>query len=369
MDLNLATKRMSQILDQERRDPTVDYEAAAKNELAEALATGIVVPRKRGHRPREIQRDPSKFRFRSENYDLLASLFSRVTGENRVALVSLMLCRLHQNVAIATTLDHHFDHASFDGSMSELPLIAEFCLRQGFSRNFLSSLAEAHPSVAIGTVLLELEDMLDFNFDICSEDELEYLGLIVRNLTERPICGEMTQENRAFFCALCDSVAEGCRKAAYLYAAAALRAGENLEVNRDKQTVESFINRLGFSTNLVRSLDHAEKLYRDGTSPFDFKACMGDLRSFMENLHVESAARKGRPPQPGSPREWGESTRFLREQGILTQQEENFAASLYTLMSDQAIHRLFAEREHARVSRNVAIEYGLLLLSKISKSS
>jgi hypothetical protein len=37
-------------------------------------------------------------------------------------------------------------------------------------------------------------------------------------------------------------------------------------------------------------------------------------------------------------------------------------------MSDAGVHPLIAEREYARLMRNMSIEYGLLLLSKLDKS-
>jgi hypothetical protein len=39
--------------------------------------------------------------------------------------------------------------------------------------------------------------------------------------------------------------------------------------------------------------------------------------------------------------------------------------SLYTLVSDEAIHPLIAPREYCRLFRNIVIEYGLLFLTTI----
>jgi len=36
-------------------------------------------------------------------------------------------------------------------------------------------------------------------------------------------------------------------------------------------------------------------------------------------------------------------------------------------MSDTGVHPLIAEREYARLMRNMSIEYGLLLLTKLNK--
>jgi hypothetical protein len=70
-----------------------------------------------------------------------------------------------------------------------------------------------------------------------------------------------------------------------------------------------------------------------------------------------------RPP----PSKWGEALKYLRDNAVLTKQEESFAAQLYTLMSDAGVHPLIAEREYARLMRNMSIEYGLLLLTKLDK--
>lgn len=58
---------------------------------------------------------------------------------------------------------------------------------------------------------------------------------------------------------------------------------------------------------------------------------------------------------------------YLRDHGTLSPAEERFAASLFTLISDEGVHPLMGEREHARLSRNVVIEYALLLLYKVEK--
>jgi len=57
----------------------------------------------------------------------------------------------------------------------------------------------------------------------------------------------------------------------------------------------------------------------------------------------------------------------LRKSRVLSKTEEQLAASLYTLISDAAIHPLIAEREYARLSRNMVIEYALLFLRKLDK--
>jgi hypothetical protein len=58
---------------------------------------------------------------------------------------------------------------------------------------------------------------------------------------------------------------------------------------------------------------------------------------------------------------------YLRQQGFITQQHEAFITSLYTLISDTSVHPLGAEREYARLLRNVTIEYGVMFLTVLDK--
>jgi hypothetical protein len=164
---------------------------------------------------------------------------------------------------------------------------------------------------------------------------------------------------------ICDSISEECRKAQFFYLRGSLSAGMNLEVNQDKCTVSTLLEKLGFTPLLIQSLDEAERLYRENATPFDLKSSLGHLRSFLEQLHVQACtavhSRFSGPP----PAKWGEALRYLQENDVLTKVEELFASQFYTLMSDTGVHPLIAERECARLMRNISIEYGLLLLTKL----
>ena len=164
----------------------------------------------------------------------------------------------------------------------------------------------------------------------------------------------------------CNGVVELCRKARYFLLKGELLQDVNLEVNQDKKAVESFLQKLGFSQTLSQSLNEADKL-QHSSSLFDLKSSMGHLRSFLENLQTYASARVAKKAGGIVPKTWGEATSFLRQSAILTKPEEGLATGLYTFISDGAVHPLIAEREYARLSRNVVIEYGLLLLRKLEK--
>jgi hypothetical protein len=95
---------------------------------------------------------------------------------------------------------------------------------------------------------------------------------------------------------------------------------------------------------------------------------MGHLRSFIENLQkaaVPAVHAKVGGAMPDS--KWGAGLLYFRQHNILTKAEEAFVSSLYTLISDEAIHPLVAEPKYARLFRNVVIEYALLLLWKLKE--
>jgi hypothetical protein len=55
----------------------------------------------------------------------------------------------------------------------------------------------------------------------------------------------------------------------------------------------------------------------------------------------------------------------LQQHCVLSEKEEKLVASLYTLISSEALHPLKAEREYARLFRNFVIEYALLFAKKV----
>jgi hypothetical protein len=81
---------------------------------------------------------------------------------------------------------------------------------------------------------------------------------------------------------------------------------------------------------------------------------MVHLRSFLESLQACAAVHKR---YGGTlPTSWQSASLYLRVNNILSLKEEQIATALYTLISDAAVHPLVAEREYARLMRNISIE-------------
>ncbi|MBZ5503824.1 MAG: hypothetical protein LAN59_16575, partial [Acidobacteriia bacterium] len=315
MELGEAFDKANQILDEERSFPTVDYlpaEAANKGDhLAVQFLTSVAgalaqtqLQRYREERPRQVLENRRLYRFRSSNYNLLHALLSRLKDSARPALVQHVLSRIHTPPACASAQTTH--HSAWCGLTSELPLVIEFAARNGGKEGLMRLLGEVDPILAHVLLLRQLEEMISLDFALFTSEEYTRLSWTVQFLTQsaqRKLKGHPPQP--AVFKPLSQifagpaasamqeivviggAIQQQCRKARYLYVKGELEEGLNLEVNQDKDTVESYLRGCGFSDALVAALNEAERLYQGAATAFELKACMGHIRSFLENLHKE----------------------------------------------------------------------------------
>jgi hypothetical protein len=280
-------------------------------------------------------------------------------------------------------------YPELDGRVSELPLIAEFAIRTGHAKELFSIIATAkNPTPGLALMMTQIADMLSFNFTIFPESELELVGIWLKPLYDMADLqthsakgvrgsGSMVQnphyqpgrEKRGR--ANCHSHPTHHRtgqSGLFFYLKGALQESPNLEIEDDRRKVIGFIESLGFTPTLTQSLNEAEKNYRANATGFELKDCMSHLRSFVEQLHIDACEPVADSiGEPNPPKKWGKAIAFLRTNGILSAQEEMFITSLYTLISDEGIHPLIAEREYVRIRRNMVMEYGLMFLTVLDK--
>lgn len=236
-------------------------------------------------------------------------------------------------------------------------------------------------------MLMQMQEMIAFNFNLLSNDDYQKIPTGLATLREN--CEVLTWrmktkrgggpvinnpryvagfERRAReVVSLIDGIAEECRKAQYYYLKGALQDFPVPEIDADEKRVEDGLSRLGFSSELVKSLRAAEHEYRTASNEFELKNCLGHLRSFLEHLHRQAA--KSLAEVFGDPLEdsWGSATYYMRSKGVYSLKHEEFSTRLYTLVSDTSIHALGAERDYARLLRNMIVEYGVMFLSAIEK--
>lgn len=142
----------------------------------------------------------------------------------------------------------------------------------------------------------------------------------------------------------------------------------NPEINTDRQTLVSRLEELGFRRDIVEALQELDrKLYGAGRA-LDFKGVMDLARTIFEEI-VEDAAKKTAqlmkrsPPPGGKPfQPWKQ---FLTDAGLITADEGELLQKLYNYLSNAGAHKLGSAPEQARVTKNMVIELGLLVVGRV----
>ncbi len=377
----------SQILDEERSKPTILYELANSPGVianpAGLLPVWTVLQERGRYHPRTVLEDTGMFRLKSVNFDLLCALMDRSSEQQKQAMLRLLITRIRGENSYRHRFSEIVNAGRWKDCTSELPLVAEFVARLGNKRALIESLRDVRMTPGLTWLLLQLEELIALNFTIFTPGEYTQLENEISSLSKAftafelewrkaPSTGPTLERNTRYHVIkelpeLFASVAEECRRAKYMHVKTSLLPGLNFEVNQDKGAVISFLEKLGFTKELIESLNEAERLYRTAATPFDFKSSMGHLRSFLEVLHLQAGAAVQRKNGGTAPSKFGEAHEYLKTHGVLTTKEQQLVIQLYSLISDTSVHPLVAEQEYARLMRNMSIEYGLLLLTKLDK--
>jgi len=401
MNISEALEKALQILEEEQVQPTLGYRYVSdawpgnsfymqddlqKKGWTATMAAQAGLTNEREKRPRHVYENPKLWVFESTNFGLLVRIFSQVAEGERAAFVSALLNCVRKPMR-TSEFRKYASFPSYGNRTSALPLLAEFCIRNGYLQDLLAATAEPKmPQPSLAIMLFEFEDVIALNFNLFSESELASMPFSLaplREIAERqtwsarqPLKGVIvnnphyqqgfSEVGKAVVAAI-DGIAEECRKARYWYLKGALQELPNLEIESDKLKVEGFLVKLGFNKDMVEALNVAESDYKSTATAFELKNCLGHLRSFLEHLHRGATKSVAAAAGDTVVDRWGDATLYLREKGYFTVQHEKFIASLYTLLSDESVHPLTADREYARLLRNVVIEYGVMFLTVLDK--
>ncbi|HJZ13104.1 MAG TPA: hypothetical protein VJ521_13190, partial [Acidobacteriota bacterium] len=402
MQIAEAKLAVCQILNEECERPTIGYEDIANEwvkkyremtpEEIAAWKKITSVPRKnlwakRKENQRTVTETPNIFQFSGTNFELLISAFGRINENERPELIGYILQRIESGGTRTYYKPASYVFPSFVGKVCELPLVAEFCIRTGNIESFFAATAKpTMPTDALAIMMIQLEETIALNWDLFSDEQLGEIpkwlaplreiayrqthsasgprgGPMVKNL--HYIMGHENEANQILNSI--DGITKECEQARFWYLKGTLQRTVNLEVESDMARVEGFLTKLGFSSEMIKTLKAAENDFRSNTNPFELKSCLGHIRSFLEHLHRKAAQSIAAAAGDTVVDRWGDATIYLRQQGYFTKQHEAFITALYTLISDASVHPLAAEREYARLLRNVVIEYGLMFLTVLAK--
>jgi hypothetical protein len=401
MKLEEAKEKALQILEEEQTYPTVGYKDTldpSEVRIKRALAEKSVEALAKAYEPapsldndrkslrRPVYEDPDRYKFESVNCDLLVTLLQSLNEADRPAFISALLEKI-TDLDTAWTASTYARFPTWKNCFSYLPLVVEFSVRTNNATSLIKSIRGAErPTTGMVIMFMQIQEMISLNFNLFSDAECEELSEALGELSnaiakytwQRKVSGGKTIENPDYKPGYAESaeavishlvaIIEQCRKARFFYLKGALQKLPNLEIESDKKKVQSFLVKLGFTGNMLGALNAAESDYTSTATTFELKNCLGHLRSFLEYLHRESAKSIAISSGETIADKWGDATLYLRQKSIFTKQHEAFVATLYTLISDTSVHPLTAEREYARLLRNVVIEYGVMFLSKLDSN-
>jgi hypothetical protein len=355
------------------------------NESLLNLAAHATLKSDRLERPRDVYEDPKLYKFESVNFDLLVKIFRQVVEAERPHFIAALLKFVEKPFPAQPIAAPSFP--TVNGQSSMLPLIAEFCVRTSHLTELLEATKKPKfPTASLVMMVMELEEMVALNFNLFSDSQLEAMPKELATLRENSELqtysskggvGQPQVKNplykpgyermgRAIVASL-DGLAEECRKARYFYLKGALQELPNLEIESDKVKVVGFLDGLGFNPLLAASLARAEQQYSSASGPFDWKECLGHIRSFYEHMNIDAGQSIAKNMGKTVVDQWDPTLTFLKNSKFFTDQQDKFARGLYTLLSDEGVHPLIAEKEFARLLRNVVIEYGLMFLTMLEK--
>jgi hypothetical protein len=393
MDFREAVEKAQRILFEEQAQYTRQYKYANGTGLTRGvtseslldIAAQVALTSDRRERPRKVYEDPKLYEFESVNFGLLIKIFHQVMEIDRPHFISALLKFVEKSFPAQPSSALSFPCVS--GQSSMLPLIAEFCVRTGYLNDLLEATKKPKfPTASLAMMVRELEEMVALNFNLFSDSQLEAMPKELATLREN--CDLQTYRSRGErgksqvtnphyrlgfekmgreIVAGLDGLAEECRKARYFYLKGALQELPNLEIESDKVKVVGFLDSLGFNPLLAASLARAEQQYSSASGPFDWKECLGHIRSFYEHMNIDAGQAIANSLGKNVVDQWDPTLTFLKNSKFFTEQQDKFARGLYTLLSDEGVHPLIAEKEFARLLRNVVIEYGLMFLIMLEK--
>ena len=400
MELTEAQNQARLIFENEQNHPTLSYRYISSEwpeemkyepnpKWSPAGAGMMALPRIRNRLPRKVYENPNNWQLESTNYTLIMAIYSQLSEWNRGLFLGGSLNAWTRKYVPSRTEAQHW-WPSWNGHTSALPLLAEFCIRNGRLKLLLDVLKNVEmPTPSVAVMFKQLSEMITLNFNVFTDAELAAMPEALKPVremaeaqtwqTRRPRGAHGQNETNPRYkqgfssegseiVRAVDAFLVQCQEARYWYVKGVLLQARNPEIEGDKTQVISYLERLGFTDDMRQSLNVAEQNYRGESDGFELKTCLGHLRSFLEQLHIQACIPIALSiSDPAPPQKWGKATAYLRTNGILSQMEEAFVTSLYTLVSDEAIHPTVAQREYARIRRNMIIEYGLMFLSALDK--
>jgi hypothetical protein len=147
----------------------------------------------------------------------------------------------------------------------------------------------------------------------------------------------------------------------------------NIEINQDEKAVSEKIDALGFDKKYSKLLEGIGSFINAETPSFVNAGMINDLRTFMGSLLKDVAnriaeSRKEQIPRLEGSAEMGCIRSYLKDNLDLSDKDNRFIDAFVDILHSEGGHSFTSEKEYFRLSRNIAIEISLFILSKYEKN-
>ncbi len=145
----------------------------------------------------------------------------------------------------------------------------------------------------------------------------------------------------------------------------------NPEINTDRNKIINLWE-VKFGKSVVPNLiKEIEELFREGDfNEVKYAICVDRVRALLidvlKKIAVEHSKEKKDDKIVDSAKD-REVLNYLKEIGFLNENEGRLADSIYKLTSEEGAHKTITLKEYARITKNIAYEFILLVLDKFSK--
>jgi hypothetical protein len=132
-------------------------------------------------------------------------------------------------------------------------------------------------------------------------------------------------------------------------------------------SLPGLLENLGLDRSVAEALKTAQDYLRS-SGPFDAKIAGDLLRTAMDVAHrsmVPALEQLYGKPYEGADKD-GDRRAFLRTAGLITPAEEKLFSAIYTYISEEATHKLDAQKETILVVERTVTDYLCLLLQRLS---
>ncbi len=144
--------------------------------------------------------------------------------------------------------------------------------------------------------------------------------------------------------------------------------GINIEINRDKEQVQEIINYLDFDNKYNILLTEIDKFINTDDEILS-SGMISNLRSFMQDILTDLARKIASLESEDIPKyenlgNMGRIRKYLKIKLELSDNDNSLIDSFINILHAEGGHSFVSNKDYFRLSRNIAIEIILLLLSK-----